>query len=442
MTRSNVMVSYAPASWAAAAPVPRRDSRAGLGRKAVWAGVLLAGTATVALFPLGAPERQPDEGPRMGRVAVGQGDDAGDARPWMASDVLPAPVPIAADILPFLAFVSDGAIQPLPAVAQPAAPPPAVAPPALTKPPLRHPSMGAPQPPRASATTRLHAAAANPPQAERVPLAGGRRDLEGFLADRGLLVAGPPPGEPRSRPVADWTAGELAAAPAPIAPSAPATLLADAPPGGEAAAPAVATPPAQLVLPQAEVPVPSGEAPAFDPPPPGVIEPEAALAAPPLPDPATAEPVASRGDPAPAAPALALSGSSRADLRVDQDRRPASPPDAAPRAEPPASASAARSGATAVDAPQTASFVQSYPLAVVDGEALGAVTLRDLGPQGQAIHLGALIGVLKLRMPGAAAEFAGIGAAADRFVTLDQLRAAGITIQFDPRAGRLLIDAR
>ena len=233
-------------------------------------------------------------------------------------------------------------------------------------------------------------------------------------------------------------------APAPIAPSTPATLLADALPEGEAEPAAVIAVPAAQLVPAQQVEAPpasSGETRALVPPPPVEVAPEPAATPAPPPG-AAAEPVALPGDPPPAAPALALSRSTRADQRVEGDRRPASPPEAAPRARPPASASAPRSGAATLDAPQTTSFVQSYPLAVVDGDALGAVTLRELGPQGQAIHLGALIGVLKLRRPGAAAEFAGIGAAADRFVTLDQLRAAGITIQYDARTNRLLIDAR
>ena len=85
---------------------------------------------------------------------------------------------------------------------------------------------------------------------------------------------------------------------------------------------------------------------------------------------------------------------------------------------------------------------QFFPLAIVDGEPVGAITLRDLGQQGQAIHLAALVELLKLRMP--QAEFAKLNsaAAADSFVTLDQLRAAGITIQYDAAQDRLLIDAR
>ena len=88
---------------------------------------------------------------------------------------------------------------------------------------------------------------------------------------------------------------------------------------------------------------------------------------------------------------------------------------------------------------QTAQF---FPVAIVDGEPIGAITLRDLGQQGQAIHLAALVELLKLRMP--QAEFARLNsaAAADSFVTLDQLRAAGITIQYDAAQDRLLIDAR
>jgi hypothetical protein len=78
----------------------------------------------------------------------------------------------------------------------------------------------------------------------------------------------------------------------------------------------------------------------------------------------------------------------------------------------------------------------------VDGEPIGAITLQDLGHGGHAVHLGALVELLKLRMP--QVEFARLSsaAAADSFVSLDQMRAAGITVQYDPRQERLLIDAR
>lgn len=86
--------------------------------------------------------------------------------------------------------------------------------------------------------------------------------------------------------------------------------------------------------------------------------------------------------------------------------------------------------------------VQSYPLAVVNGEPLGAVTMRDGGASEPAIHLGALLELVRLRMP--EAEFVRLSgaAAADRFVGLDELRAAGIAVEVDARHNRLVIGAR
>ena len=89
-----------------------------------------------------------------------------------------------------------------------------------------------------------------------------------------------------------------------------------------------------------------------------------------------------------------------------------------------------------------ASFVQSYPLVVADGEVLGAVTLRDFGTSGMAVHLRSLLGLLRLRMP--EAEFLRLdgAAAADRYVTFEELRMAGIDAQFDARGTRLALFTR
>ena len=126
--------------------------------------------------------------------------------------------------------------------------------------------------------------------------------------------------------------------------------------------------------------------------------------------------------------------SPRGSSQLDNAVRPSRSAEPAPTL---ASANSIAAGMT--PASRTAQF---FPLAIVDGEPVGAITLRDLGQQGQAIHLAALVELLKLRMP--QAEFAKLNsaAAADSFVTLDQLRAAGITIQYDAAQDRLLIDAR
>lgn len=104
-----------------------------------------------------------------------------------------------------------------------------------------------------------------------------------------------------------------------------------------------------------------------------------------------------------------------------------------------ATAGLADSGFSAQPAPL---YVQSYPVAIINGEPLGAITLRDYGADGAAIHLRALIGLLRLRMP--EAEFLRLegSAAADRFVSIEELRASGIEARFDARNGRLTIVAR
>jgi hypothetical protein len=275
---------------------------------------------------------------------------------------------------------------------------------------------------------------------------GQRRDLEGFLGEQGLVLAVPPPpvASEAIAPVAEWSADDLA-------PPAPET-------------PAVSTPASDLA--------PAGTAP------PALLEPglRAAVAEPiedaPAPialievsEPASPQPVAGAeaqrlAELAPAVDEPAPVGSldfepsgypDRAAAAVSRLALPSAP-------EPPAAATSGDGAAAPVSrlvlppaptppaagttAAPTVSIAQSFPVAVVNGEALGAVTLRDFGPQGQTVHLGALVGLLKLRMPEAQFAWLSSAAAADQFVTLDQLRAAGITVQLDARNGRLLIDAR
>jgi hypothetical protein len=96
--------------------------------------------------------------------------------------------------------------------------------------------------------------------------------------------------------------------------------------------------------------------------------------------------------------------------------------DVAPTAEPPAVPSAQ---------------AQTFPTVTVAGVALGAVTMR-----GDAVHLGSLVGLLQLRMPDAELVRLQSAPAADSFVSLDTLRAAGIEIAIDPEGESLALAAR
>lgn len=99
--------------------------------------------------------------------------------------------------------------------------------------------------------------------------------------------------------------------------------------------------------------------------------------------------------------------------------------------------SVAAAAPAAATAPQSAApeiETQSYPTIAVGGEDLGAVTMR-----GDKIHLGSLVGLLKLKLP--ADEFAKLSAApaADSFVDAETLRAAGIGIAQDPGGERVTL---
>lgn len=87
-------------------------------------------------------------------------------------------------------------------------------------------------------------------------------------------------------------------------------------------------------------------------------------------------------------------------------------------------------------APSPAIELQTFPMIMVDGEALGAVTMR-----GDKIHLSSLIGLLKLKLP--AEEFARLKAspAADTFVDLDTLHGAGIAATLDVEGERITLAA-
>lgn len=427
MAQTNVMVSYAPARWTAA---PERKGARDRQSDTRWgtalAGVFLAGGAVFALGTFVRPDGSLRESghPSQSSVPLAEVDRA-------VAPEITVPLPEAtppqpqSSPLPYLAVVRDVAPSPIP--------------PAATRRPLSAPTArGAGRVPRHAA---MRAAVEETPVAEEnstetaalgppptsAPVAGQRRDLEGFLGEQGLVLAAPPPPSEGVAPVTEWTPREVATAgveapsAAPLPTAAPPTSLA----ATEAVAPAPSdTPVIEAVeLPEAaSAPITADlvEAPATPAP-----EPVAAADATRL---ARIEPIAVKSPsaaPVEVAAAVNRDDPSEAALRLAVVPVPPPTPPSARVAETPA-----------------AIYAQSYPLAVVNGEALGAVTLRDLGPQGQTVHLGALVGLLKLRMPEAEFVWLSNAAAADQFVTLDRLRAAGITIQFDARDGRLLIDAR
>lgn len=100
-------------------------------------------------------------------------------------------------------------------------------------------------------------------------------------------------------------------------------------------------------------------------------------------------------------------------------------------------------GALAVTAPAdsqpetpAAAEAQSFPTVTVGGQALGAVTMRE-----GKVHLASLVGLLQLKLP--ASEFARLSSApaADSFVAVEELRAAGIAVELDAAGERLTLTA-
>lgn len=410
MAQTNVMVTYAPARRTPAS-APKRASRLAPRWGVTLAGALLAGGAVFAL----------------GQYVRPDGSLRGSAMPSYPplASTGPDPVPTAtapvrgaqpadteASLLPYLALVRDAA-------------PPEVA---------EKRTLSAPSPPDSARARRplVPQAAAIPAQPDRehpastatvaaapqlAAVAGQRRDLEGFLGEHGLALATPAPSGEGNIPAAQSTAEQLA----PPESSEMVSAAATSPAPESAATPGTGTVDILELTESAAIPPAAA-----------LVETSAQDAPEPLPAATEDMRLASiettvdelpAAPPVRAAPTLALGTAGRAAPRLAVAPTPSF------------------SGANAIATP-AASYVQLFPMAVVNGEPLGAVTLRDLGVEGQAVHLGALVGLLKLRMP--EAEFARLSsaAAAGRFVTLDQLRAAGIIVQFDARAGRLLIDAR
>ena len=100
---------------------------------------------------------------------------------------------------------------------------------------------------------------------------------------------------------------------------------------------------------------------------------------------------------------------------------------------PPASA-AMTEGASA-----SAEFVQRFPMVVLNGTPLGAITLREFAGGQRLIHLGALLSLFRSKMDPAEFERLISAGTADQFVSLEVLRRAGLEAQYNARRGRLTI---
>ncbi|HEU4820206.1 MAG TPA: hypothetical protein VFS87_03495 [Qipengyuania sp.] len=461
MAQTNVMVTYAPARRPAA-PVAEQDRVRDARSRRRWGtaltGVLLAGGAVFALGTFVRPDGSlRDTGfPSPPRVPLATADrvTAPETVPPMSEATAPEPQ---SSPLPYLAVVRDVAPAPVPPIAAPGALARPAARDAARAP--RRVAMRAIAAPVPAADSPSTGDASLVPHSAPEPVTGQRRDLEGFLGEQGLVLAVPPPVASEAiAPVTEWSADDLAPAiaDAPPAASKPVSEFAaagTAPPAplepGMAAA--VVEPnedssaPAELVdvsEPASAQPVAAAETQRLAELVPAADEPELATPA----DPETsayreetATPISRLVLPPAPLPAAAGTMTAPADAMAIANRDELK--EAAPGLVVAPTAAPVPPGAAIADGQATA-FAQSFPLAVVNGEPLGAVTLRDLGPQGEAVHLGALVGLLKLRMPEAEFAWLSSAAAADQFVTLDRLRAAGITVQFDARDGRLLIDAR
>jgi hypothetical protein len=95
--------------------------------------------------------------------------------------------------------------------------------------------------------------------------------------------------------------------------------------------------------------------------------------------------------------------------------------------------------AVATRAVPSAEYVQRFPMVVLNGTPLGAITLREFEGNQRLIHLGALLSLFRSRMDPAEFEKLISAGAADQFLSLEELRRAGLDIQYDARRGRLII---
>ena len=89
---------------------------------------------------------------------------------------------------------------------------------------------------------------------------------------------------------------------------------------------------------------------------------------------------------------------------------------------------------------EIAAFTQTFPMIEVAGDKLGAITMRDFGANRQAVHLGTLLSLFRLKMH--PAEFARLNAspAAAQYVSLESLSQAGFAVDYDARKGILHLD--
>lgn len=97
---------------------------------------------------------------------------------------------------------------------------------------------------------------------------------------------------------------------------------------------------------------------------------------------------------------------------------------------------AAASSATSAVPAEGAGAEQTFPSVSVDGQALGAITMRD-----GKLHLAALVGLLELKLPAGEFERLKAAPAADSFVDFEMLRDAGITATLDPSGMQITLIA-
>jgi hypothetical protein len=85
-------------------------------------------------------------------------------------------------------------------------------------------------------------------------------------------------------------------------------------------------------------------------------------------------------------------------------------------------------------------YVQHFPMVVVNGTPLGAITVREFSGNERRIHLGALLSLFRSRMDQNEYERLISAGSADQFVSLEELRRAGLNAHFDTRRQRLIIE--
>ena len=93
-------------------------------------------------------------------------------------------------------------------------------------------------------------------------------------------------------------------------------------------------------------------------------------------------------------------------------------------------------------AESAAGYVQNFPVVVVNGVELGAITVRQAVDSPIEIHLGGLLSLFRSRMHESDFNRLSKASSADQFVTLDELRRAGFDVNYDPSRERLLIGAK